>query len=268
MTSLIAWTGADSRGPASFYLASDSRLSWRPHISWDGVQKVFASTRHPDILGFVGEALFTSLILGRVISLIDSDSLFTLDAAPEDRFGAISAVIQRAHSGYPGTARFPFIVVYCCRRSPGMPTSFALFELSWGPSDGWQEKAIPVPETSELVRRYGSGQPFVSLWLDRWKRSEASGTSRSIFSAFCDSLAGGADPSSGGAAQLVGIYRKGGARSFGVIYRGKRYLHGLCVDGAHWLGGVEWRNELFERCDWKTCARLENAQPQPRPRRI
>ena len=30
MTSLVAWVGADSRGPASLNIAADSRITWRP----------------------------------------------------------------------------------------------------------------------------------------------------------------------------------------------------------------------------------------------
>ena len=147
-----------------------------------------------------------------------------------------------------------------------MSATFALFELSWEPTKGWDTSMKPLPQKSDVAAIYGSGEASIKESVRRWRRSEAGGTSRSIFSAFCDSLKSGSDPATGGAAQLVGIYRQGTAKSFGVIYGKSRYLHGLCVDGSQYLGGVEWFNELFERCDWKTAERLKDAQPQPRPR--
>ncbi|MGH7752442.1 MAG: hypothetical protein ACREN5_06470, partial [Gemmatimonadales bacterium] len=90
-------------------------------------------------------------------------------------------------------------------------------------------------------------------------------TSRTVFGALCDSIASGSDPASGGAPQLAGLYRVGSGQTFGVITAGKRYLLGLCVDDSPALGGVEWRNELFERCDWETGTRLPEAQRHYRP---
>lgn len=269
MTSLIAWAGVDSRGPASIYLASDSRISWENRGTWDFSRKLFASTSYPDILGYFGDVLFTSRVLGQVVDLIDAQSLFTADAEPESKFAAIIMVFKQAHLTYPEGGRRPFSVFHCSRRGKGMATRFALFELSWDLTTGWQNKAIPVSsERSALVVARGSGEKSVLKWLAQWDKSEVGRTSRSIFSAFCDALASGADAKSGGAPQLVGIYREGSAKSFGVIHKGNRYLHGLCVDSSPWLGSVEWRNELFERCDWRTREKLDSAQRQPRPRRL
>lgn len=273
MTSLIAWVGVDSRGPASFYLASDSRISWDNRGTWDFARKVFASDNHPDLLGYYGEVLFSSQVLSQIIDLIDLGSLFEQEATPESKFQAVSAVLREAHSTYPQIspqmAQEPFTVVHCSRRRDGMTTSFALFELSWEPIRGWRSNSLPVrSDQSGIVAAYGSGAQNMLASIERWDKSEVGRTSRSVFSAFCDSLASGADPASGGAPQLVGIYRKGAAESFGVIYKGKRYLHGLCVEGSPFLGGVEWRNELFERCDWNTGERLEGAQRHTRPRHL
>lgn len=268
MTSLIAWTGVDSRGPASIYLASDSRISWENRDAWDFGRKVFASYRYPDILGYYGDVLFTSQVLGQVISLIDVDSLFKADSTPESKFKAICTILKQAHSTYPEKMRRTFSIVHCSRRSSGMSASFEVYELSWKPSSGWQTKALPVPLKSDIIAIYGSGEQSVLKSVQEWKRSEVGGASRSIFSAFCDSLASGSDQATGGAAQLVGIYRQSAAQLFGVIYGKHRYLQGLPVDGSPYLGGVEWFNELFERCDWATMDRLNGAQPQPRPHNL
>jgi len=266
MTSLIVWTGVDSRAAASIYLASDGRLSWENGDTWDFGRKVFASHIHPDILGYYGEVLFTSQVLGQILNLIDANSLFKADSSAELKFEAISTIVKQAHSTYPQQMRRMFSVIHCSRRGSGMSTSFDLFELLWDPVRGWQTKTIPVPRRSGVAAVYGSGAKSIAESVRRWKVSEVGGTSRSVFSAFCDSLASGSDRATGGAPQLAGIYRLGASRSFGVVSKKHRYLNGLCVDALPYLGGVEWFNELFERCDWRTMERLSDAQPQPRPR--
>ncbi len=268
MTSLVVWTGVDSRGPASIYMASDSRISWGEKDIWDHGRKVFASYRYPDIFGYAGDVLFTTQVLGQIINLIDTDTLFKSDFTPESKFKAITTMLIQAHSKYPQNIRRAFSIVHCSRQSSGMSTIFVVSELSWAPASGWQNKIISVPTKSDIVVVYGSGERYILESVQRWKRSEVGGTSRSIFSAFCDSLASGSDPATGGATQLVGIYRQGNARLFGVIYKNSRYLYGLCVDGLPYLGSVEWFNELFERCDWETMNRLDNAQRQPRPHNL
>lgn len=163
MTSLITWTGIDSRGPASIYLASDSRISWGKQGTWDFSRKLFASTIYPDILGYFGDVLFTSQILGQMVDLIDAQSLFEADVEPESKFAAIMMVFRQAHLTYPKEERRPFSIFHCSRRGEGMAARFALFELSWDPSTGWQNKDIPVPlEKSGLAVARGSGEQSVS----------------------------------------------------------------------------------------------------------
>lgn len=266
MTSLIAWGGVDSRGPASFYLASDSRISWDRGRTWDFGRKLFASSTCPDILGYYGEVLFTSMVLGQIIDLIDIGALFGPEAQPEEKFLAISGIFKQAHATYPDAMRSPFSILYCSRQNEGMLSTFALFELSWDPALGWQHQQLVTPSIkSDIVVARGSGAQGVQLSVDRWMNTDVGGTSRAVFSAFCDALDSRVDEASGGAPQLVGIYRIGSAKSFGVAYRNSLYLHGLCMDKSPWLDGVEWRNALFERCDWRTGERLEDAQRHSRP---
>lgn len=271
MTSLIAWLGIDSRGPASIYIASESRISFEGSGGgqWDAGRKTFASLRHPDIFGYCGDALFASQVLGQIVDAVDARALFGPDATPEAKFEAVATTLERAQAGYPPTyLGSGFSVIHCSRRHEGMASTFVAYELSWTPARGWDRAAVPLPQQSGLIRAYGSGKASVTASSDHWENTEARRTSRSVFAAFCDSLRSGADPGSGGAPQLVGLYRKGPAESFGVVYQGRRYLHGLAIEHSPHLGGVEWRNELFERCDGRTGERLPRAQPHPRPQRL
>ena len=76
---------------------------------------------------------------------------------------------------------------------------------------------------------------------------------------FVSALKGGADRQSGGAPQMVGLYRVENGQTFGIRYERKMYLHGSRVHPSA-AGTVDWRNERFERIDGRTGKRLPGAQ--------
>lgn len=267
MTSLAVWVGIDSRGPASFYFTSDSRISWGSNLSWNYGRKLFASQKHPDIFGYCGDVLFPSLILGQVITMMDSGIIFVSQESPEEKFKWILSLIQKAFHELPEGFQNAFHIVYCSRFGEGMISRFEIYSLKWNSKNGWISSQPQIPEKSDLVLSLGSGQKVIQENHLCWQKTEVKNTSRSVFSAFCDSLETGLDPYTGGAPQLVGLYRKESARNFGVIYKDQRYLLGLPVDKVN-FNTVEWRNCLFERCDPLTKQRLPKAQPQPRPKSL
>lgn len=267
MTSLAVWAGIDSRGPASFYFTSDSRISWGSNLGWNYGRKLFSSQKHPDIFGYCGDVLFPSLILGQILSMMDSGIIFVSQESPGEKFKLISCLIREAFNELPKVSQNAFHIVYCSRFGEGMISRFELYSLEWNSRDGWISSQLQIPKQSDLILSLGSGQKVVQESHLCWQKTEVKGTSRSVFSAFCDSLKADLDPYTGGAPQLVGLYRKEDARNFGVIYKDQRYLLGLPVDEAH-FNAVEWRNCLFERCDPITKKRLPEAQPQPRPKSL
>ncbi len=144
---------------------------------------------------------------------------------------------------------------------------FSIFTLSWNAGGGWQEEALPVSAASGIIGAWGSGEAVVDRCYKHWLNTRQGGrTSRSVFSAFCDAIVSGEDPFTGGAPQLVGLYRKGGGVSFGIVYGGARYFLRVPVTDRALVSMVEWRNALFERCDGQTMKRLEGAQRHQRPR--
>jgi hypothetical protein len=277
MTSLAVFLGIDSREPTSFYFASDSRISWTSNLrtsnlrtsnlSWNYGRKLFASQKHPDIFGYCGDVLFPSLILSQVMTMMDSDIIFISQESPEQKFRWISSLIQKAFNELPEPFQNEFHIVYCSRSGEGMKSRFEIYSLRWESKEGWISSKPPIPEKSDLVLSLGSGKKSIEKNYLCWQKTELQGTTRSVFSAFCDSLETGLDPYTGGAPQLVGLYQKGPARNFGVIYKDQTYLLGLPVDEAN-FNIVEWRNCLFERCDPFTKKRLSEAQPQPRPKSL
>ena len=267
MTSLISWIGVDSRAPSSIYLASDSRITWGNKGTWDNARKVFGSTNYPELLGYCGDVLFPSQALGQLIDLIDL-GLFDDNDTPEDKWSAIVDILQKSYEDYPTDHRNPFTIVYCTRKGSGMTLSLHMFMVSWS-ATGWSRyEPIDLPTHSGIIRIFGSGESVVKKYYNRWNATGVKRTSRCVFGAFCDAIRSGEDKFTGGGPQLVGVYRQEAAKSIGVIYEGNRYLHGLPVCESASLDAVEWRNDIFEVCDWRTMKRLPEAQRHARPREL
>jgi hypothetical protein len=263
MTSLVAWTGIDSRGPASLYCASDSRISWGVK-GWNDGRKLFAARNGPHLLGYVGDVLFPSLFLGQAVELIEGRMLFASGASHADRVDALHRLTTEAFVGYPEDQRQDFSIIYGSREGDGMASTFHVSRIDWSKARGFSSTHLKLPEHSGPVVVLGSGKSSVEKWHARWNATHEQRTSRAVFSAFCDSLAAGEDPLTGGPPQLVACYRKGTARVIGTAYRGRAYRLGLPA-GAFGGDESEWRNELFERCD-RNGMLLPSAQQHRRPK--
>lgn len=267
MTSLIAWVGVDSRGPASFYFASDSRVSWSHDAHWDAGRKLFNCRESPDLFGYCGDVLFPSLFLNQWAHAVDLGA--AADHPPDARHLSFVATAQGSLGAYPPQQRRPFTVLHSSREESGMASVFHLWRTDWNSSSGWSDEKLDLPTESVLVLAVGSGTSTITRYDSAWQKTEAGRTSRAVFSAFCDSLASGHDRFSGGPPQLVGLYRTGAGESFGVIYQDRRYLLGVQIPAEEaGRAEIEWRNELFERCDGVSMQRLTGAQRHSRPRQF
>lgn len=265
MTSLASWAAVDSRDTASIYLVSDSRLSWpsRKSATWDYGRKLFASKKSADIFGYCGQALFPSLVLSQITDLIDRGAIFGQARSCNEKSNRIINIIETSFESYPQKEGVQ--ILHCSREESGMQSEFCLYEVSWSQRRKWQRNEIEMPDSSEHLLTLGSGKEAVRNHVAKWENSDACETSRSVFAAFCDSLLCDDDPLSGGAPQLVGLYRKGPGRTFGIVYKSERYVHGLPINQEFDVDVYDWRNELFELCDPHTMKRKPDAQPQPRP---
>jgi hypothetical protein len=245
-------------------MASDSRISWPTGGSWDFGRKLFAAASFPDIFGYCGDVLFPSLVLGDALTLMDSGLVFASHDGPQTRNEKLRSLLSASFSTYPPEARQGFTILHAARGGEGMNSKYFLWSVEWTPDAGWISTALEMPADSALVLAKGSGEASVKEYNQKWCKALGR-TSRSVFGSFCESLASNADPKSGGAPQLVGLYRTGLGRYFGVIYEDRKYLLGVPIEEGD-CTAVEWRNSLFERCDCHTLKRLQLAQRQPRPR--
>ena len=266
MTTLIGWLAVDNRGPSSLYFAADSRFTWPPTVTWDYGRKLFASRVQPVLLGYFGDVMFASHAVGQALDLIDAGFLHPMEASPATRIAALEAFLRDSLQSYPRSQQREFGVVYAWRRGSNMEASFSVAELRWSPLAGWSRHFPVLPTEPAVIIALGSGREYFASPYRRWKDSEAGRTSRAVYSAFCDHLASNADLYTGGPPQLVALYRTGSAITFGVIYSGARWLSGARVPDGPTSEDVEWRDELFQRCDGETMAPRPGSQRHARPR--
>jgi hypothetical protein len=269
MTLLVSWTAVDPHGPTSVYIASDSRFTWPNGHSFDHGRKVIGFANHPDILGYCGDVVFPSIVLGQIVEMGDCGLLFRVGASCEEKFRLIGEKLKQSFLKYPSDVKHlmadSFLVVHISR-DDAEKNLFTCHEIEWRRRGGWSEKRIPMPSRSDFLCAHGSG---ATEFTKAYKHYAADATSRAVFHCFCATLSSIRDPFCGGAPQLVGLYSKHGSNSvkFGIIMNGERYLFGANVDDLYDFNQIQWRNELLEICDGQTMARRPGAQAQPDSRR-
>jgi len=265
MTSLAAWSGYDNRGPSSFYLVSDSRISWPGGGHWDFGRKLFAPSASADLFGYCGDVLFPSLVLSDALTLIELGLVFGKNDNALLRHEKLVTLLTELFSTYPPQSKQLFTIVHSAREDEGMKSNFFLWSLEWAPSTDWVNTLIEIPPDSTLVMAKCSGDKSVKEYNKKW-RDALGGVCRTAFSSFCEALTANADPQSGGAPQLVTLRRIGAGEYVGVIFGNQKYLLGVPVVHSVDCQHIEWRDHLFQRCDCVTLQLLNGAQRQPRPR--
>lgn len=270
MTLVVSWIGVvEGRKPASAYIVSDSRISWgNGSAKFDNGRKVFGFKNTPDIMGYCGDVLFPSIVLNQIIEMADNGVLFEGNTTSHERFEKVIEKIQEQFDNYPNEVSSITIstlkIIFISRQKK---YNFCCYIMEWKKGGKWHYNQIALPEKSDILLFMGSGEKefFEKFKIYRSDKNINSGTSRAIFHCFCDVLKNIKDPYCGGPPQLVGLYNIGNALNFGIIYNKKRYLLGVLVSSLSTYDSVQWRNELFERCDGETLAIIEGAQRLPNP---
>ena len=268
MTLLVCWTGIDTHGPSSLYMAADSRISWKAPAHFDFARKVFAFSRWPDVLGYCGDVLFPSIALNQIVDLADAGLLFSEDFSPKQKFQAIVDKLNDLFRQYPalhsGLSENSLSVIHGSR-DPMNNKNFFSHTIRWSEKRGWHGEEKPMPAASGVLFSLGTGASDFMENLKRYEDGPTRGTSRAVFHCFCDTLANTTEPTVGGAPQLVGVIRKPKtpAITFGVINEGRRTFLGAHIDNLRNFDTVNWRNANFELCDGTTMQKLPTAQAQP-----
>jgi hypothetical protein len=268
MTSLLLWFAADKKKdigfkPASVYIASDSRISWPGGVRWEHGKKVFASAVYPEVFGYCGDRFFAALILGQVVSSIDTGYLFEESDGVMARMSKVQQMIRMAWDTYPPCQKETVQILHASREGEGVECSFYYQEHTLTSTKGMRSSEPVVAPAGEISRPLlvrGTGSSSVENSIDEWnRRYKSRHTSRAMFAAFCEAIRSDRDPSSGGAPQLVGLYRIGAGRSFGVVWDGDRYFDGQRTLAMARKDAVGWRNDTFEVVDQGRKRRMSGA---------
>jgi len=151
MTTLATWVSVDSRRSSACYLVSDSRISWSgQQASWDSGQKLFVSSRFPDIFGYCGDVQFPTLVLRQIIDRVDQGLLLADNATAFQRNQTIAEELNKAYHGYPKHPEFQPTIVHFARDGEGSGHIFSLWKLDWSRSSPVQSIPIELPTSSVL----------------------------------------------------------------------------------------------------------------------
>ncbi len=270
MTLLVAWTGVDTHGTASAYVAADSRVTWGALAKFDLGRKVYGLDNFPDIFGYCGDVLFPTLVLGQISEMADAGLLFDLNATPIKKSDAVALKLREQFDKYPADVNeitADVIQVLHISRDLANPPEFKAYLYQWHRAHGWSKSELTLPGQSGLLSVLGSGAVDFKNRFKKYNVGPTKGTSRAVFHCFCQTVASGTAPGVGGAPQLVGLYRgkEPKAVKYGIIVGNSRFIFGASIEDTVSPGGVEWRNDLFEICDGNTKQRRQDAQPQPDP---
>ncbi len=261
MTSLAAAIASDSRGPCALYLITDSRITWaRPTERWDVGRKTFVSPVSADVFGYCGDAYFMPMALGQVLNMVACGVVDLTMISSEERHTAVLELLKYSLGKISTKYASAVALFHGARESEFMSSKFRLWRSEFNPSlNSWSDSELPVDHRSYLASIDGSGASKVKKYEANMATTAAAGTSRAAIHAFCESLHSGDDPFSGGAPQLVGLWRKGPAKQFGFCWHGRSFIAGMEYLNNEGHEKVDWFNNLFERCDGRTGRRMRGS---------
>lgn len=266
MTLLVAWTGIDSRSPASVYIATDSRITWGKSGYFDHAVKTFAIKNFPAIIGYCGDSLVSQMLISQAISVIDAMP-HCEGIKLEELVNLFLRIINRNYVQYPANlSKGSFTVMICGKETLSSEGSFECYKI-YSTFKSTKKVKLDFPELSAPIDVIGSGAKNFNEHFQKHQVEENvnRSTSRDVFHTFYQTIVSGGSSTVGVIPQVVRVFRKpnsGGAHC-GVIINGQRYLSGQLLDRDLLSGNLQWFNESFEITDPHTKKRVQGAQRQP-----
>ena len=248
MTSLAAVLSVDSRGPAGLYLMTDSRITWKGYGGeWDAGQKTYFASNQAHIFGFCGNASFPPSVARQLIEQIESGIIGSSDD-PDVVRADVLTVVRWAHSAATNKFFDGFSLFHGYREGRGMKCNFHLWRYEYFHStDKIYDSRLEIDtKTSCLAHIDGSGKSTIQNIKETIDRGMAASTSRAAIWTFYDALRSGKDSATGGAPQLVGLWREGPAQRFGVIWQSARYVAGIKLPSEASSGTLHWFDDEFK----------------------
>lgn len=266
MTLLVAWTGIDSRSPASVYIATDSRVSWGDQNHFDHSNKTFALRQFPAVLGYCGDSLSSQMLISQAIAVIEANPEHK-GMRLEDLVNIFIHLIVRNYNQYPVTnSTGSFTVVICGKATLGSAGDFECYRIDSKFKKTTKTK-LTLPSVSGPIVITGSGE---EEFKNQYKKHQATqnpnkSTSRDVFHAFYQTIKQSENCTVGPIPQIVSVIRKPktGGIYCGVVIEDKRYFSGLLIDRDIAPRGLQWFNANFEITNLHTKRRELDAQVQP-----
>lgn len=267
MTTVVCWKSVDGGGRETLNLCSDSRFSDATGKTWDRGRKLFFSCQHPDVFGFVGEALPPQTVLGQLVEAIDSSSLGLRSCDPNQRLTNYKSHLDATIGTYPRNSLVE--ILFATRDDRSTSKSFHMWSIMFDPgANSGRIKRVPMGGTkSGLISASGSGAVDFKNAYTTVRSKPQGDASRAVYWAFMDHLASSKDSYTGGPPQLVRLGNSGPAIPVGVSYGGKRFLLGfeLQRNQISETKIKEWHDELYQFVDPVTGKPRSNAQKIARP---
>jgi hypothetical protein len=266
MTLLVAWTGIDSRSPASVYIATDSRVSWGTGDYFDYANKTFALKQFPAIVGYCGDSLASQMLISQATAVVDAISDYSRTNL-ENLVDIFVRVIARNYINYPVNQFSGSVtIVVCGKETLNSNGDFECYQIV-SKFKNTKKKQLPFPNHSGPIIVAGSGKrDFETLYSTHQdSNNKNKSTSRNVFHAFYKTITAGKNPTVGPIPQIASVYRKPktGGSHCGVVVRGQRFISGQLVDMDVVPQGIQWFNENFEITNPHTRRREDRAQIQP-----
>lgn len=259
MTTLVSWitystTGEKSELPRAIYIASDSRITWgSDSLRWDSGRKVFSSSIEPHMFAYCGDVVFPSLVLAQLVTAIDNNVLFESGSTAEQKHETVYEVIKSSYGKGHNHPLTDFSIIHVYRTAIWPSTEFKFWHIKYTAKNRkWESNEVTLPLETGLIVSLGSGSSSAKNHEYNWAKSDVGGTSRSYFSAFCDSISSEDDKLSGGAPQLCAIYPNLAPQNLGVIIDKRYFLYGMELEFTEQLQNIDWKDELFRDVDAKT----------------
>jgi len=270
VTLLVAWTGIDSRSPASVYIATDSRVSWGQEGYFDHSNKTFALQKFPAVLGYCGDSLASQMLISQAIAVVEAMPDYggkTLEGLVD----LFVRLIVRNYAQYPiKHSTGSFTVVICGKTTIESAGNFECYRID-STFKQTTKTNVPLPERSGPIVIAGSGK---NDFGEQYKIHQSSenpnkSTSRDVFHAFYQAINSDGNPTVGPVPQIVSVIRKpnSGGQHCGVVIKDHRYIAGQLVDRDIAPEGLKWFNDNFEITNPHTKRREPGAQAQPPFRR-
>jgi len=266
MTTLAFWSAYDNHGISSIYISTDSRFTYLDSGGnvvkiCDNSQKTFLSPLTPDIFGIYGGSVgeFHEIISDVIHELTVLRSMQMKEEYVSSIAKKISYSIKQRNMKSPNGR-----IVHGFRWVSSVEFTFVEYlieEINGAVSVNVKPVAIKAHEgfdgsykkLSELVSFcYERASGADSLYAVKRDDKDISqrGFCRWHWQVFCDHIKNPRDEYTGGAPQLVGLYRKWNGINFGIYFNSLPYIYGKRID-ATGLDSIpdqmKWHDELFQR---------------------